>query len=277
MKKTTKRVRQDQLEIDLEKGLVFDSESELLAYFQKPIAELEAEYESHRSVKDLSAAEEIEASDQLIELTLDDPDEVYEDADTISGLLLYIYVRKGVLNSVDVFNVAICHVADEVPTFVYLSFTTRLQSVLQHYRRGFLVYSRAMGETESVSLDGDALSEGDELAVGLCSAMLTVRSDRDLPIEAFVEYGELREQTIEDPDEIWKNTDLSGNVLVSFIKEFSDSELEDLHYVVVTQEEEDTKVHALLFSFPTIDLSLVDRYKHGENLHAEEVVQESSH
>lgn len=32
-----------------------------------------------------------------------------------------------------------------------------------------------------------------------------------------------------------------------------------------------------MFSFPTNDESLVDRYRHGENLHAEEVVQESSH
>jgi hypothetical protein len=36
-------------------------------------------------------------------------------------------------------------------------------------------------------------------------------------------------------------------------------------------------VHSLLFSFPTSDTYLLDRYRQGENLQAEEVVQESSH
>ncbi|NQZ19758.1 MAG: peptidase, partial [Bdellovibrionales bacterium] len=38
-----------------------------------------------------------------------------------------------------------------------------------------------------------------------------------------------------------------------------------------------TNSHALLFSFPTSDETLVDRYRHGENLQADEVIQESSH
>ena len=57
----------------------------------------------------------------------------------------------------------------------------------------------------------------------------------------------------------------------------ADEQNADLHYVVVTIEDTPSSSHALLFSFPTGDKNLLDRYRHGENLQAEEVVQEASH
>ena len=53
--------------------------------------------------------------------------------------------------------------------------------------------------------------------------------------------------------------------------------VEDLHYIVVTEEDTEAQVNSLLFSFPTNDTTLVDRYRQGENLEAEEVATESSH
>ena len=85
----------------------------------------------------------------------------------------------------------------------------------------------------------------------------------------------MRFDALEDADEIWRSSDSLGNVLVSFIKEFGDEE--EFSYIVVTVEDAPSGSHALLFSFPTRDRGLVDRYRHGENLQAEEVVQESSH
>lgn len=120
--------------------------------------------------------------------------------------------------------------------------------------------------------------EGDPLAVGLYKAMMKVRTEKDIPQEKFQDFADLREDTIESADEIWRKTDTEGHVLVSFIKEYPDhEEVKDLVYVAVTQEDEETNVHSLLFSFPTNDEALVDRYRQGENLQAEEVSQESSH
>jgi hypothetical protein len=45
----------------------------------------------------------------------------------------------------------------------------------------------------------------------------------------------------------------------------------------VTIEDTPSSSHALLFSFPTTDENLIGRYRHGENMQAEEVVQEASH
>ena len=56
-----------------------------------------------------------------------------------------------------------------------------------------------------------------------------------------------------------------------------DGSSEPIFYISVTLEDSGTNSHALLFSFPTNDESLVERYRHRENLQADEVIQESSH
>ena len=107
--------------------------------------------------------------------------------------------------------------------------------------------------------------------------MIKVRGESDIKEETFADYANLREETIEQPDEIWRSNDSMGNVLVSFIRDFPDEGETGIHYIVVTIEDMPSNSHALLFSFPTTDENLIGRYRHGENLQAEEVVQEASH
>jgi hypothetical protein len=150
--------------------------------------------------------------------------------------------------------------------------------LIGHYRRGDLVYDRAFEEVGFGALEGDSLAEGDPMAIGLFLSMLKLRSEGDVAFEKFQELGaECREETIETADEIWRSNDLQGNTLVTFIKEFPDHGIKDLTYVAVTQEDTENSVHSLLFSFPTTDSNLVDRYRHGENLQTDDVSQESSH
>ena len=149
--------------------------------------------------------------------------------------------------------------------------------MLSKYQNKDLVYNRDFERASLGAIEGDAISEADPLALGLYLTMLRLRSEKDILEDDFQKFSELREDTIENPDEIWRKNDLDGNVLVTFIKEFTENAISDLSYVCVTQEEPGSNVHALLFSFPTTDSSLIDRYRQGENLQAEEVIQESSH
>jgi hypothetical protein len=131
---------------------------------------------------------------------------------------------------------------------------------------------------EFATIEGDGLSEGDPIAMGLFLSMLKIRSEKDVAHDKFRALGEeLRNDTIQSPDEIWKRQDYYGNMIVSFIKDFPDHEVKGLYYIAVAQEEEAGGVHSLLFSFPTNDEGLVDRYRQGENLQSDEVSQESSH
>jgi hypothetical protein len=261
--------------IDQQAGLVFHSENELYDHFMPQIEALEQEHHAWRKADDIRE-EEIEALSEELDRTLDEPAEIWYDEKTFKEFPIFHFIRP--LDEMDAFHVAVAYVSsDDEPTFIFLHFVTRDLELASRYRRGDLVYDRAFEEVGFGAIEGDALGEGDPMAIGLFLSMLKLRSENDVPFEEFKKTGECREETIENADEIWRTNDLHGNTLVTFIKEFPDHEIKDLSYVAVTQEDLSNNVHSLLFSFPTTDSNLLDRYRHGENLQAEEVSQESSH
>lgn len=261
--------------IDAEKKLIFYSEEELYDHFLPQIQTLEKEFFSTRSASDFQD-DELTDYEELLSQVLDDPDEIWKNLDHTKGLQVNHYIAHFSVDGESVYYIALVYVTGETPSFVFLHFPTRDIKLVEKYRRGDLIYDRVMKEVGKGAIEGDALGEGDDLAVGLYKAMLKVRSEKDVPEENFQDYGKYRESTIEEADEIWRTNDLDGNVLVSFIKDCTEDE-PDLHYISITIEDGTSSSHALLFSFPTKDSNLVDRYRHGENLQAEEVVQEASH
>lgn len=273
-------MQEETIIIDKENDLVFNTEDEVLKHFANPIKQLEEEFLKLRTKEDFSDDESLGKEEELEDL-LHSPDEVWEDSESVDGVTVYNFIKcfEDQENEDIYFYVALAYLAEDVPTFVFLHFPTRFDALCEHYRRGDLVYDKAREDVGYGGIEGDALSEGDELAVGLYKSMLIVRTTTDIDESLFQNYSELREETIEEADEIWRNTTMGGYTLVTFLKDFSRAEegAEHMYYLAVTLEDEGTNSHALLFSFPTNDENLVDRYRHGENLQAEEVIQESSH
>jgi len=266
----------EEIVIDREAGMVFANEAAMYDFFTPQIDSLETEFRTLQDPHDLQEVE-IENLENELDLTLEEPAEIWHDAQTFTEFPLFHFIRP--IEHLGAFHVAVAYVnSEDEPSFIFLHFVTRSIDLVDQYRRGDLVYDRAFEEVGFGMLEGDALSEGDPLSMGLFIAMLKIRGEKDLIYDKFRALGEeLREQTIENADEIWRNTDLNGNSIVTFIKELPDHEEKNLFYIAVTQEDANSQVHSLLFSFPTTDENLVDRYRHGENLHAEEVSQESSH
>lgn len=268
-----------------ENALEFANEEELFNHFKQDVEIFETEFLAKRPKTDFTDQESEKYFDCLDRL-LDDPEEIWEDTKTLPGKTVHHYIGTYLEDGEEIHYVACAHVEQDSPTFIYLHFPTKFAKVADRYCRGELIYDRVIKDVEKGAIEGDSLSEGDGLAVGLYKAMLTVRSETDFTEDQFAQFADLREEAIEEADEIWRTHDFSGQVLVHFIKEVHGEEAADVeaaegqdifYYVVVTLEEEATNSHALLFSFPTRDASLVDRYRHGENLQAEEVVQEASH
>lgn len=275
----SKRVKKDVIVIDEKNGLVFDNEAALYKHFSKEVHYLEGEYLKLRDdSKEIAEAEFDQYEHNLSDL-LEDPDEIWIDDKTVDGLELRIYLREFEPQKAgeDLFHVAVVYMTDDVPSFVYLHFPTNSIDLVYKYQRGKIIYDRVLHNARKGAIEGDALLEGDELSNGLFEAMMTLRSGDDIPEEEFRDYADFREPSIEEADEIWRSSDTLGNVLVTFVCEYPDEGKEGIWYVVVTLEDAPSNSHALLFSFPTTDESLVDRYRHGENLQAEEVVQEASH
>ena len=265
--------------IDEKAGLIFQKTEDLYKYFKDAIEVLENEYESLRNPSDFSEQEQNEFEDRL-EDVLDQPDEVWCDSAPVKDLLIHHFVKTFEHNEKTIYYVASAYVStdDDTPTFVLLHFASKDHELFKNFQRGEMIYDHQFADAQPGAIDGDALSEGDPLALGLYLAMIKVRAEKDIDPEKFQDFAALREETIEAADEIWRKNDLDGNVLVSFIKEYPEHEdTKDLAYVAVTQEDPESNVHSLLFSFPTTDKTLLDRYRQGENLQADEIVQESSH
>lgn len=270
------KVSQPEIVIDRDAGLVFKSEKQMFDFFEPQIQQIEKEYLGLKKSDDIDESEIADLETEL-DLTLEQPAEIWYDEKTLKEYPIFHFIRS--IESHNCFHIACAYVSSEdEPSFVFLHFVTRDLELVDKYRRGDLVYDLAFEEVEFGMLEGDALSEGDPVAMGLFLAMLKIRGEKDVPFDKFKELGiQHREETIEQADEIWRHNDLRGNTFVTFIKEYPDNGIPDLYYIAITHEDENTNVHSLMFSFPTNDESLVDRYRHGENLQAEEVVQESSH
>jgi len=265
-----------QIIIDEKRGLIFSSEEKLYAHFQDEIDSLEKEFFDLREEDDIPT-EEFKDYEELLGTLLETPDEVWESEEILKTQDIMTYIGHFDFGDEPVYYVSLAYMCNDTPSFVFLHFPTKDEKLVESYRRGSLVYSGVAKEVEKGAFEGDALTEGDGLAVGLYKAMLKLRNKKDMAEDDFQDFAELREETIEEPDELWRTQDFQGNTLVNFIKEFDDYEDGDVFYIVVTLEDTPSNSHALLFSFPTNDKNLVDRYRQGENLQAEEVVQESSH
>lgn len=278
--KAAKKLQEKELIIiDEKQGLIFENDKTLFGYFSIPIKEYETRFkENYRSQIDFSLIEHQEM-ENLLEETLDDPDEVWIDEETFEDLIVHTLVKR--FETVQqVFNyIAVVYIntEDSYPTFVFMHFPTKDEKMLESFRQNEIVFHKKLEAIQFAAIDGDSLLEGDYLAIGLLESMLKIRGDKDIPTDKFKDFNECREPTINSPDEIWRKVDSAGHILVTFIKEFNDMGVEDLHYIVVTEEDTEAQVNSLLFSFPTKDTTLVDRYRQGENLEADEIATESSH
>lgn len=275
--KTESQTQEQSIVIDESRGLVFKSEDEVYQYFAPQIQTLEEEYKNSRPEKD-TASDEIANTQEHLSDLLQEPDEVWLDEGSFEDLPLGTFI--GYYETEDeeknFYYIALTYFVENMPKFVFLHFATSDLSIIKKYQRGKKIYDRNLQEIQSDEEAVDALTEGDELAVGLYNAMLKLRTSNDIPVKEFSQYLKYREETIEEPDEIWRKIDSEGRVLISFIKSISEDH-GDLKYIVITTEDEASESQFLLFSFPTRDSNLVDRYKQGESLDAASYSREESH
>jgi hypothetical protein len=265
--------------IDETQGLIFENEKTLFGYFNATIESLEDKYKSgYNSAKDFNE-DEVRERNKYLEETLEDPDEIWLNNGFSREFSIHTFVRHFNLNNDDCFFVACVYltVDEKIPTFIFIQFATKDVDLLEDFRREEIIFHRKLESIQFAAIEGDSLMEGDFFAIGLLESMIKLRSEKDVPTAQFQDFAQYRDETINGPDEIWKQLTSDGHILVTFLRDISDGTEADLHYVVVTEEDESNQVHSLLFSFPTRDLSLLDRYRQGENLDADEVSTESSH
>ena len=253
-----KKIESNKIIIDRENGLIFSSEDEMYEHFKIEIIRLENEFFKLRSKSNDIRKEDFIKFESHLNKLIGSPDEVWEDNKSIDGSLT-IFIKKfsqGTQNHLT-FHVALAYLTDDSPSFIYLHFPTKDPNLVEKYRRGQKIYSESLKKAPIGAIDGDALVEGDEMALKLYATMGKLRSQADIRFENFIKYAHLRQKTIEDADEIWRSHDTMGNVLVRFIKEFPRARKGCLLYRCHPRRYRNQQSHALVFfSHPRLQLTL---------------------
>ncbi|MCO5141540.1 MAG: PBECR2 nuclease fold domain-containing protein [Oligoflexia bacterium] len=199
-------------------------------------------------------------------LCLSNPDEVWEEV-LANGESYTIFMANFSNESGKFTYIVVAFCLEYEPTYILLSFPTKDKRILEEFRIGTRVEletseEEALSQETAVSslLASDYVSnQGDAIQ----DEMMAFRSQDDIPKEEFEDYQHLLEQTIEGPDEVWELLDPEGNTLLTLISQAD----ENVSYVVICtlDEAEDGQQESwrVVYSFPTKDPALVQRYRRG--------------
>ena len=268
--------------VEEELGRLFCSEDCIVKFFSTEIKKLEEEYKSRVSIFDLSPAEK-EALAHLRWSTLSQPDESWKENSPTGDCLHYLireYPRDSQENSTGtrVWCVCICLFLRGEPSFLFLAFLTRDESLVNLYRKGERV-KRDQKQSINGSMNGvsnqapmdtsrpmlvDGLAEAWTADETIRAQLSQQRRADDIPQQEYELYQSCLEETLQTPDEVW-STQLQGEdslKLYYFIK-FYPGEDPSIWYIIVARDTEDQEQIEILDAFPTRDSLLVENYRTG--------------
>ena len=103
----------------------------------------------------------------------------------------------------------------------------------------------------------------DNVGYEIYAEMLENRSEIDIDVEDFGAYDLFKLPTVEEPEEVWRRIDESGNTFLIYISHHQRDQ-ETIAYLVVAFEDDISESAIPLFGFPTLDQKLLDRFRTGE-------------
>lgn len=249
--------------VEEELGRIFCSEACITAYFAPEIELLEKEYFARRPKNDLTP-DEREKLSHLKWMTLQEPEEVWQEKTEI-GDFRYTLIAPFDVSGERVWFICICLFLRGEPSFLYLGFPTKSESLVTKYRRG----AEVVLETEA-NADGSASTEPTD---GLGSGWTTdefmraevskKRRADDIPSEDFSQYQACFQETLEAPDEVLSmdsQVESRTRKVYHFIKAYRDRKPK-IWYVVIARETQNEDQLEVLDAFPTRDSRLIEHLK----------------
>lgn len=200
-------------------------------------------------------------------LCLSNPDEVWMEEND-NGENYYYFISNFTDQGGRFSYIVMCFCLELEPTYLLLSFPTRDRKMVEAFRRGKQQeFDKDEKEAATPAEEmNEALKESflSKQGNAIQEEMLRYRAKTDIPQAEFEEYSHLLEETIENPDEVWELQDEKENTLLTLIRAQDDQ----LHYVVICALDaaataENQENWRVIYSFPTNDPALVQRYRRG--------------
>ncbi len=222
-------------------------------------------------------ADDLKNDKKSIESTIDDPDEVWVQANEL-GEIYYTHIKK-IKNKPKRWMIIICFYFQDGPSFLLFQNTTTDEKLLDYYRSE----SELNGIDDSQKKIDELAKEKEELHLSpeviesvelkkstFLAHLLQNRSGEDIDYEKFPLYEENTVSTLEEPDEIFRYKDEVGDVLLTYIKSYRKNK-KTFFYIVVCMkieapEEITDEVLVPIVSFPSQDTNLYLKYAQGERI-----------
>lgn len=286
--------------VEKELGRCFCTEGCIVEYFQPTIDAMVEEWQKLRAKRDDFSDEQNAGMKHYQGLTLEDPDEVWVQSNTENGEKLFTFISQFNNKSEKFHYIVVCFTIEGVPSFVFLSFATRDENLIEHYRRGkeLKIEHRSSGQNPEeikhkvIELAErrekqvkDPLAEDQDMSANLMAFYHQVRDQSDIPEAEHHRFKDFIDHCLEDPDEIWKFTDSSQRDWYCFMTRFvlkdpnesnesndsgddhaaeSDAIAENQFSMIVVCAAENNGLK-VVFSAPTIDPGLIQHFRRGVN------------
>jgi hypothetical protein len=258
--------------VEKEVGRCFCCEECIQDYFQPTVDFMREELIKLRSDFDVPEADYPKYA-HYRSLTLGDPDEVWLD-EVESGERHFTFITHFRKGEEQFAYVVICLAIEGEPSFVFLSFPTHDEDLVDEYRRG---QDMRVGQEEPDAAAAadvpDATPEHPPQPDSESSVFerlyADLRKPDDIPADSFPRYEAFVEPTLDEPDEIWKLVDDEGNEWCTFMARQTADDAEEFTMIVVCQPDLEEggrlKSFEVVFAFPTIDPGLVQHFRKGIN------------
>ncbi|MCM0606026.1 MAG: hypothetical protein KA715_08040 [Xanthomonadaceae bacterium] len=259
--------------VEEELGRVFCSEECILNLFSPEIERIEGEYQKLVSDKDLTALDKEKLS-HLRQSTLSDPDEIWREL-KLTGDHYYTMIAEYSYKKKPVWCVCVSLFLRGEPSFLFMSFVTKNQSIVDAFRKGERMEWVRTEDGAPVTKDAEQIIHGGGQPLDRLASAFTddetfradvVKSRRkdDIPASKFESYQYCMEDTLKNPDEVWSwmTTAKKPVKVFHFIKHYP-NESPAFYSVVVARETSDKEQLEILEIFPTKDQEWLKRFRHG--------------
>jgi hypothetical protein len=269
------------LYVDQSRMLGFCSESCIVGFHGPLMENFENEELARREELNLPYTEfykSLYQNKELLDKALYYPNKVYEYKNNV-GTKFYTHFYEFEEDGNQLFYLLISSYFNNTPAFIYFKLITEHRELAESYIEGTEINKEDLVEdlmgveeevTHEISLPEDVVEDIEMKKSEYLAKLLETRSEEDVPFENFPEYDEYLPMVLDEPDEIYSQTDESGDDVKVFIKSFKIKK-QTFFYIaicieVALPELEEQKALLPVLGFPSHDANLYKEYAYGEKL-----------
>lgn len=217
---------------------------------------------------------------KLMELVLASPHEVWRSANDLNEEH-FNFIRKVSEKGIEpFFLIATCLIFDNKPSFILAVTATRNENLMEIYQKDKLVdepLKLAVDKAEdaeegfqSVEVEEELIESIELKKSNFLASLLEERSPSDIPFEKFNMYDEFIETTLQEPDEVFIDTDEEGDKVLTYIKAHELNGTSFYYFCLCmkyeTSQKEGMETLLPILTFPSLDGELYEFYKKGTKL-----------